>query len=257
LDYRHTESKECIKDRTSLACDIGIAGTSDSIAVLMGFFEDFIFLQTTPPGYRSLSGVFRIISFAVISLASFLLLLLWAHIVHAATTMSNSQILPRNYLIALALIYGFSVVYSLSGILMLVTTPLSQKGVGTGSMIFIATFLSLVFLVGFSVYGIRILWLFKNGRTKSDLLQLRVTRLLLLSNFLWSLVVAGSIVLALSYLAPNTIYTFFVVYNVQFLDATCIGMVITHMVIIFRYDLFVNCYWFLPKLKSPKPTTQQ
>jgi hypothetical protein len=230
----------------------------DTFSVLVGFLEDFMFFQTTPPGYRSIGGVFRVASYAFISLATFILLLLWAFIVHRATNMHNSQILPRKFLIALALIYSFAVLYGISGILvMLVSTSPSSRYLGTGSIIIVASFFSFIFLVGFSIYGIRILWLFKNGRSKTDLLQLRVTRLLLLSNFMWSLVIPWLIVFALSYFAPQTMYTFFVVYNVQFLDAASVTVILTHMIIIFQYDQFVECYRFLAKLNSTKPTIQQ
>jgi hypothetical protein len=226
-----------------------------TLSLFVGMFEDFIFLQTTPTGYRSLNGVFRIISCFLVCLGSFLLLLSWVNIVHAATHMVYSPVLPMRYLAATAAVYFFIVVFALSGIIVYATTSTALKVFATGILMFIAAFLSIIIMLGFSIYGMRILWLFRAGRTKAEVLHLRVTRLILLSNFSWALAVAWLIVLALTFSAPSTINTFFVVFNVQFVDAAAMLMIITHMIIIFRYDLFVKCYQICKKF-SKEPTNE-
>jgi hypothetical protein len=219
-----------------------------TVALILGYFEDPMSLNSTISGYKVLNGDFRLVADIILALGSFLLLILWASIVHAATTMDNSSVLAKRYLAAVAAIYIFFILFIIAGLITYSVTTNAQKYAATTAFLLLGGVLSIIYLVGFSVYGLRILWLFRSGRSKGDILKLRVTRLILLSNISWVLLSVILIVSAITYSFPYAVYTFFVVFNV-ILDYAAMLMIITHMIIIFRYDLFIDCYRFLCQCK--------
>jgi hypothetical protein len=213
-----------------------------TLSLLTGFFEDFMFLQTTAPGYRALNGIFSLISCVFVYLGSFLVLLLWANIAQATSNMNISTILSKTYLITLAAVYCFTALIVLSGIIIRCTASTDQTNVATSALIFISVIIYFMVMVGFSVYGVKILWMFRFGRTKAELMQLRVTRLIFLINLSGVLVIAFLIITAITGLAPNSVNQFFVVYNGRMQDWAAFVMIATQMIFLFRYDLFVDCY---------------
>jgi hypothetical protein len=227
-----------------------------TVALLLGYFESAMSQNSTVPGYKVLDGDFRLVANLIIALGSFLLLILWANIVHAATNMDNSSVLAKRYLAAVAAIYIFLFIFVIAGLITYGVTTIAQKYAATTAFMFVGGLFCIMYLLGFSVYGLRILWLFKSGRSKVDILKLRVTRLILLSNFSWVLLVVILIVLGTSYSFPYSVYTFFVVFNVILEDYAIMLVIITHMIIIFRYDLFVECYSFLCQCKPVQPNIE-
>jgi hypothetical protein len=142
----------------------------DIIAILLGGLEDFMYFQIISQDYLDLDGLFRTISCVLLLLGTSVLLISWANVVYSATTMKQSSTLPIKYLLALAAVYGYTVAFAVSGIVMINTVSTSQSNKGIFVLLIIGAILVLLLIIGFSIYGVYILWLFRLGRSKTELL---------------------------------------------------------------------------------------
>jgi hypothetical protein len=224
---------------------------ADTISATLWSFEDYTYLDTTARVYRSGAGIFRLASMMMISFSTFLIIVSWAHVLHAFDAMNTQQVLSPRFIVAAAVVYVFHIVFGLVGGIAFLAVGSSLKYYTAAICVLIGVALILTVITGFIFYGFRILWVLRASKTPIELLQLRVTRLVLMSNFCWSFIVVWLVILAVSYLAPTSLYLFFNVYVYQFVDLSGYLAYAMHIVMFFRHDQFHSCYFAWRQKKEP------
>ncbi len=224
---------------------------ADTLSAAIWTFEDFTFLHTTPVGFRNLAGGFRIAAMVLLSLSTFLIFVSWAYIVHVYNHMDTSEVLPKKFLALLSGVYLFHICFALVGAIVFTTSPVSARYTVISVLVLIAVFLIISFMLAISAYGVRILWLLRKNRSTTELLKLKVTRLILVSNFLWLFVLTCLIIMVVSFLAPQKLNFFFVVFNMTITDISGYIIFVMHAIMYYRHDQFKSCYCGWIKKKDP------
>ncbi len=232
-----------------------------TLGFFIGWIEDFVYFPSTSMGLRGLSGLFRAAMSIFFYTGAGILVVKWAHVFHSTQEMRVSNTLSRPLRIILISFYifiAFLILVPLIIYIVLITVTKNILFYYIATLLFVATLFLLTVAVGFTAYGVRIIYILYRTDSEMNLLKLKLTRLMLVSVIFIINSAVWTLVLGITYAAADQVWVLVIIFKAPLIDLAFMMFGWMQVYILFESErgrcshLYGKCFGpCMPKRKIP------